>query len=230
MPRQKSPGGRHKPQGLEILYEDRDILVVDKAPGLLTVGTDSEKERTAYYRLTNYVRKGCARSRNRIFIVHRLDREVSGILVFAKNIEAKEHLQRQWDDAEKRYLAVVFGWLNPREGTLTSYLIENKAHVVRSTSDRVHGKLSHTAYRVLRESAEYSLVEVALLTGRKHQIRVHLSENGNPIVGDKKYGGGDGAHHRVALHAISLALYHPYTGEWMTFETRPPSFLYRLMG
>ena len=120
-------------RGLVILYEDRDILVVDKPPGLLTVGTDTDKSRTAYFILTDYVRKGCARSRNRVFIVHRLDRETSGVLVFAKSEEAKLRLQGQWPETEKKYLAVVHGKCKRRSETITTYLAENKAHVVYST-------------------------------------------------------------------------------------------------
>ena len=136
--------GRHRPQGLTILHEDRDILVVDKAPGLLTMGTDKEKTRTAYYRLTDYIRKGYAKSRKRIFIVHRLDREASGILVFAKTAAAKTSLQNQWEDVEKKYLAVVHGRLKDKTGTISTYLTENRAHVVYSTPDPKKGKaLAH---------------------------------------------------------------------------------------
>ena len=128
------------PHGLVILYEDRDILVVDKPPGLLTIGTERDKSRTAYFILTDYVRKGCARSRNRVFIVHRLDRETSGVLVFAKSEEAKLRLQGEWSETEKKYLAVVHGQCKKSAETITTYLAENKAHVVYSTSDPDEGK------------------------------------------------------------------------------------------
>ena len=226
----KPPSRRHQPQGVIILYEDRDILVVDKAPGLLTMGTDSEKERTAYHRLTDYVKKGCAKSKNRIFIVHRLDRDVSGILVFAKTIEAKERLQDEWDEAEKKYLAVVHGWLAVQEGVITSYLAENKALIMYSTSDPAKGKLSHTGYRVLKETDLYSLLEIDLLTGRRNQIRVHLAENGHPIVGDKKYGDKDPEHRRLALHALFISFNHPYSGRRVSFETIVPPYFNKLVG
>lgn len=226
----KRPSSRHQPQGLIILYEDRDIIVVDKAPGLLTVGTDREGTQTAYFRLTDYVRKGCAKSRNRVYIVHRLDREASGILVFAKTIEAKETLQEEWDDAEKAYLAVVHGPMAQLSGTITSYLTENRALVVYSTPDPQKGKLSKTAYRVIRETSMFSMLDVHLLTGRKHQIRVHLSEKGHPIVGDKKYGGAHKLYKRLALHAKSLSFNHPYTGKPMTLETRTPPYFNFIMG
>jgi len=230
MSKSKSLGGRHKPQGLDILYEDKDILVVDKAPGLLTIGTEKEKTRTAYHRLTDYVRKGNSKSRSRVFIVHRLDRDASGILVFAKTGEAKRRLQDQWDRAEKKYLVVVHGTLATPTGTITSYLAENSAHVMYSTSHPRKGKLSHTAYRVLKETPAFSLLEVTLLTGRKNQIRVHLAEQGHPIVGDKKYGEKDKAHKRLALHATSISFKHPFSGKQVTFETRVPGYFHALIG
>ena len=216
--------------GLVILHEDRDIIVVDKPPGLLTIGTDREKSRTAYFILTDYVHKGWARSRKRIFIVHRLDRESSGILIFAKSEDAKFCLQKRWNETKKQYLAVVHGGFEKKLDTITSYLAENKAHVVYSTSDRRRGKLSHTAYRVLKETRGLSLLEVDLLTGRKNQIRVHLAESGHPIVGDRKYGAGNEAHKRLALHARSISLRHPCSGRQLTFETEIPAYFTKLVG
>jgi len=213
-----------------ILHEDRDLLAVNKPSGLLTMGTDKEREHTLYYALTDYVRKGNAQSRNRIFIVHRLDREVSGVLVFAKSEAAKRFLQDHWDEAEKTYVAVIHGTLATKEGVISSYLTENSAHVVYSTTDTRKGKLSETEYRVLRESRQHSLLEIRLLTGRKHQIRVHLAELGHPIVGDRKYGREDRDQRQIALHAVSLTLNHPHNGRTMTFESKAPSFFNRLLG
>ena len=230
MPKQKVPSSRHQPKGVIILYEDRDILVVDKSPGLLTISTEKGETNTAYYRLTDYVRKGCAKSRERIFIVHRLDRDVSGILVFARNVNAKTRLQEQWDQVEKKYLAVVHGAMAQKEATISSYLVDNKARMVHSTSDPTKGKLSHTAYRVLKETKLYSLLEINLLTGRKNQIRVHLAESGHPIVGDKKYGEGDKDLPRLALHAKSISFKHPHTGEQVAFETIIPPYFTKLVG
>jgi 23S rRNA pseudouridine1911/1915/1917 synthase len=224
------PGARFLPRGLAVLFEDRDILVVDKPPGLLTMATDSEKTRTAYFILTDYVRKGYSKSRNRIFIVHRLDRDASGILVFAKSMEAKLRLQGQWNETEKRYLAVVHGRCERKAETITTYLAENKAHVVYSTSDNAKGKLSRTAYRALKQTKDYTLLEVDLLTGRKHQIRVHLAGIGHPIVGDRKYGKGDSGRTRLALHARSMAFKHPISGERLTFETNVPAYFNQLVG
>jgi len=230
MRRRSRPKTKHLPKGLVIIHEDKDILVVDKPPGLLTMGTETEKSRTAYFALTDYVRKGCAKSKNRIFIVHRLDRDTSGILIFAKNQQAKLRLQSQWKETKKRYLAVVHGTCEKRSETITSYLAENKAHTVYSTTDIKKGKLSRTAYRVLKETRDFALLEVDLLTGRKHQIRVHLADNGHPVVGDKKYGKGDQAHKRIALHALSISLRHPFSGKELTFETNVPAYFNRLVG
>jgi tRNA pseudouridine32 synthase/23S rRNA pseudouridine746 synthase/23S rRNA pseudouridine1911/1915/1917 synthase len=220
----------HLPRGLVILYEDRDILVVDKPPGLLTVGTDSDKSRTAYFVLTDYVRKGCARSRNRVYIVHRLDRETSGVLVFAKSEEAKHRLQAEWQETEKTYLAVVHGKCKSQSGTITTYLAENKAHVVYSTSDPAKGQLSHTAYKVLRQTKDFALLEVNLLTGRKNQIRVHLAGIGHPIVGDRKYGKADDRHTRLALHAKTISFKHPTSGKRLTFSASVPAYFSKLVG
>jgi tRNA pseudouridine32 synthase/23S rRNA pseudouridine746 synthase/23S rRNA pseudouridine1911/1915/1917 synthase len=218
------------PHGLVILHEDRDILVVDKPAGLLTIGTESDKSHTAYFILTNYVRKGCARSRNRVFIVHRLDRETSGVLVFAKSEEAKLRLQGAWGETEKKYLAVVHGRCQKSEETITTYLAENKAHVMYSTSDPAKGKLSHTAYRVLKQTKDCALLEVSLLTGRKNQIRVHLAGIGHPIVGDRKYGSAKESHAGLALHARSLSFRHPFSGQRLTFAAKVPAYFHKLIG
>jgi tRNA pseudouridine32 synthase/23S rRNA pseudouridine746 synthase/23S rRNA pseudouridine1911/1915/1917 synthase len=220
---------KHLPRGLIILYEDNDILVVDKPAGLLTIGTDTEKIKTAYHALSNYVRKGCAKSSKHVYVVHRLDRETSGVLVFAKTREAKDRLQEEWQETEKKYLAVVHGSLAAKSGTITSYLTESKAHVVYATHDAAKGKLAHTAYRVLKETSEFSLLEIGLLTGRKHQIRVHLADKGHPVVGDAKYGSKDSAN-RLALHAFSLAIKHPISGRPLRFESIFPGFLHKLIG
>jgi RluA family pseudouridine synthase len=230
MRKHPTPGARLLPRGLVIVHEDRDILVVDKPAGLLTMGTDADKTRTAYFILTDYVRKGYSKSRNRIFIVHRLDRETSGILVFAKNIEAKLRLQDQWKETEKKYLAVVHGRCERKSETITTYLAENKAHFVYSTSDARKGKLSRTAYKVLKETKDFALLEVDLRTGRKHQIRVHLAGIGHAVVGDQKYGKGDRDHARLALHAGSISFKHPFSGQPVTFETKAPAYFNQLVG
>jgi RluA family pseudouridine synthase len=228
----KHPGTnkKHLPKGLEIVYEDDSIIVIDKPPGMLTMSTEKEKEKTAYFALTDYVRKGYAKSSKRVFIVHRLDRETSGLVVFAKTEAAKFYLQDHWDETNKKYLAIVHGKLKSQSGTITSYLAENKAYVVYSTDDREKGRLSHTAYKMLMEVKDLTLLEVELLTGRKHQIRVHLADHGHPIVGDRKYGKRDDEHKRIALHSLSLSFKHPVSGKECIFETRVPEYFRRLMG
>jgi tRNA pseudouridine32 synthase/23S rRNA pseudouridine746 synthase/23S rRNA pseudouridine1911/1915/1917 synthase len=230
MRRHPVSNGKHRLGGLTLIHEDRDIIVVDKPAGLLTIGTEREKSRTAYFILTDYVRKGVAKSRNRIFIVHRLDRETSGILIFAKNEEAKFRLQSQWQDNKKKYLAVVHRRCEKQAETITSYLAENQAHGVYTTTDPRKGKLSHTAYTVLKETRDYSLLEVDLLTGRKHQIRVQLAGIGHPVVGDERYGKEHKRHQRLALHARSISFKHPFSGEPLTFETKVPVFFNTLIG
>lgn len=230
MNRSSSPNTKFLLKGLAILHEDRDILVVDKPSGLLTISTDAEKTRTAYFALTDYIRKGYDKSRKRLFIVHRLDRETSGILLFAKSMEAKVYLQENWEKTEKKYLAVVHGRCDKKSGTITAYLAENKAHFVYSTSDPAKGKLSITAYKVLKQTEDFTLLEINLLTGRKNQIRVHLSGIGHAVVGDKKYGKGGMAHARLALHAVSLSFQHPFNGRRLIIETKAPAYFSQLMG
>ena len=226
----KRPPAKYQPKGLTVLHEDKDIIVVEKPCGLLTIGTDRDKVRTVHTILNEYVRKGDPRSRNRAYIVHRLDRETSGILILAKNEPAKMFLQEHWQETDKRYLTVVYGLLTPKAGTISSYLTENSAFKVYSTPDPAQGKLSHTEYTVLKETKGFSLLEIRLLTGRKHQIRVHMSEKGHPVVGDKKYGKGNDSYGTLALHARSISFTHPVNGKRLTFETGVPDFFTRLVG
>lgn len=228
-PKHNQPPKKHQPKGLPILYEDKDLLVVDKPAGLLTIGTDRDKSRTAHALLNDYVRKGDPKSRNRVYVVHRLDQDTSGLLLFAKSEAAKKFLQENWETTEKHYLAIVHGRLAVKEGTLTSYLTENSAQRVYSTPDPSKGKLSQTAYKVVRETQGFSLVEIHLLSGRKHQIRVQFADLGHPVAGDKKYGGGQLATHRLALHALSIAFTHPYNGRPMHFDTGMPEKFARLL-
>jgi tRNA pseudouridine32 synthase/23S rRNA pseudouridine746 synthase/23S rRNA pseudouridine1911/1915/1917 synthase len=221
------------PQGLVILHEDQDIIVVDKPPGLLTVGADADQPRqtrTAHCILTDYVCKGCARSRKRVFVVHRLDRETSGVLIFAKSQEAKLRLQDRWTQTKKKYLAAVHGRCEKMSETITSYLAENQAYFVYSTSDPARGKLAQTVYRVLKQTRRFALLEVDLLTGRKNQIRVHLAGIGHPVVGDRKYGRSNDSFAQLALHARSISFKHPYTGKDLTFTAKVPAYFQKLVG
>ncbi len=221
---------RFLPKGLSIIYEDRDILVIDKPAGLLTMSTDSEKSKTAYASLTDYVKKGSIRSPHRIFIVHRLDRDTSGLLIFAKTEIAKSKLQESWDQTSKKYIAVTHGKWKEKSGRIESYLTENKAQVVYSVKDPALGKLSVTDYKILKETEKYSLLEIDLLTGRKNQIRVHFAEAKHPIVGDTKYGDATKKYQRMALHAFSIKFNHPFSGKEMYFESPIPPFLTGLVG
>jgi len=218
------------PGGLRVLYEDKDILVVDKPAGLLTVATIHEKSRTAHSILTEYIRRGCGRCRKELFVVHRLDRDTSGVLLFAKSELGKTRLQDHWKETEKKYLAIVHGKCEKSSGTITSYLAEDKGYNVYSTSDSTKGKFAHTDYKVLRETHRFSLLEVTLLTGRKNQIRVHLSGIGCPIVGDAKYGKEDDEQQRMALHARSISFNHPFSRERLSFRSEVPEFFTRLVG
>lgn len=219
----KKPAKRHQPRGLSILYEDRDILVVHKVSGLLTVSNAKTGDRTAYARLNEYVRKGNQKSRHRVFIVHRLDRDTSGVLVFAKNEKTKRYLQEEWRGFQKKYYALVHGTLPEKEGVISSYLAENRAYKMYSVTDPNKGKLAETRYKVLRESPKYSLLEIDLLTGRKNQIRVHLADKGCPVVGDKKYGVSERGIRGLRLHGASITIVHPHSKEKVTFTAKVPA-------
>jgi 23S rRNA pseudouridine1911/1915/1917 synthase len=227
----KRPSNTHRHRGpawtrLHILFEDRDVIVVDKPAGLLTMATEREKHRTLYALLYEHV-KG-RRPPGMLFIVHRLDREASGLLVFAKSEAAKEHLQEQFKEhhAGRTYLAVVEGRMARDQWTFQSYLAENSIFRCYLTPDPQKGKWAVTHVKVLKRSAHRTLVEVALETGRKHQIRVQLADQGYPIVGDPVYGSRTNPIRRMALHAVRLAFVHPTTGERMEFESPPsPAFM-----
>lgn len=224
----KKRGRKHQPMGLEILHEDRDIIVVNKTAGLLTMGTGRDGGRTAHAALDDYVKKGNYKSRERIFIVHRLDRDTSGALVFARTEKAKYALQDNWQEVEKTYLAFVEGNPDPTEGTIESYLVENDARRVFSTTDQRKGRLSTTRYKVIKEVGQRTLLEISLLTGRKNQIRVHLADKGWPIVGDAKYGRKIRDNKRLALHSHKLTFNHPFSGKPMTFTAPTPSTFHKM--
>lgn len=215
---------RYRPRGLTILYEDSDIIIVNKSAGLLTVKATYEKEKTAHHILTTYIRKGSLKSKKQLFVVHRLDRDTSGALVFAKTLEARERLKLQWKNVRKKYIAVVHGILTEKSGTITSYLAEDEDYKVSSVKNPGKGELAKTRYRVIKEAKKFSLLEIELLTGKKNQIRVHFSEKGHPLVGDDKYGKKGEPKGRLALHSHYLMFRHPRTGEELTFEAEVPGF------
>ena len=225
----KIPPKKYQPRGLTVIYEDHDILVVDKMSGLLTMSSENEREATAYYLLTDYVRKGNHKSRNRLFIVHRLDKDTSGVIVFAKNETAKRYLQDEWHNFTKKYFAVVHGQLSAQQGLIESYLAENRIHKIYSVDNQQQGKFAKTGYKVVKSSVKYSLLEVELFTGRKNQIRVHLADKQHPVVGDKIYGIKEYGIKRLALHAAVITIAHPDTKELMTFEAKTPTYFATLM-
>ncbi len=210
---------------LRIVYEDDDIIVAHKGYGLLSIADDSDrKQETAYSILRDYLKK--KHPGNKLFIVHRLDRDTSGLMLFAKTIEAKELLQYNWNNMvlERKYLCVVEGTPEPPEGTIRSYLQENSKHEVYSwPDDTMGGKLAVTRYMTIDTHGQYSLVECELDTGRKNQIRVHMKELGTPISGDKRYGGHTSPAHRMCLHARSIRFVHPGTHRPLSFTTPIPA-------
>ncbi|MFN0048947.1 MAG: RluA family pseudouridine synthase [Cytophagales bacterium] len=211
-----------KLKGLTIVHEDDFLIVVEKDAGLLTMATEKGGDITAYSQLRDFVKSEGAE--NKIFIVHRLDKDTSGLMVFAKSEEVKVWMQENWDDivSERNYVAVVEGVVEKEEGTVQSYLKENGVLLVFSSPKPNGGKLAITHYRTLKSNSEYSLLELALETGRKNQIRVHMQDLGHPVVGDKKYGGTHNAIGRLALHAWKLAFIHPDTQEELRFESPIP--------
>lgn len=226
----KKPDKRHQPKGFEILHEDRDIIVGNKAPGFLTVGALWNKVNTVHSALNRYVRKGNSRSRKRVFVVHRLDQDTSGVLIFAKTEQAQEFLKDHWKSTEKTYYAVVHGRLAKKTGKISSYLREDEEYRVHSSSNKAEGKLAHTAYTVIKETSKFSLLKIDLLTGRKNQIRVHFADEGHPVVGDTKYGRSSTRYKRLALHSQSISFGHPFNRKRMTFETKVPEHFSKLVG
>lgn len=208
-------------KNIDIIYEDKDIIVINKPSGLLTVATEKEKNKTAYHLVMEYLKK--KNKNNRIFIIHRLDKDTSGIIMFAKNERAKHLYQDNWNDIVKKrcYYAVIDGKMQKKEGTIKSYLKEN-GNMVYSVKDR-SGKLAITEYKVLKERKNISLLDINLKTGRKNQIRVHMKENKTPILGDLKYGEKSKLINRLALHAYKLELVNPVTKKLLTFEINMPN-------
>ncbi len=213
-------------RGLTIMHEDVHIIVINKQAGLLSMATNKERDRTAYGILSEYVKK--QNPNNKIFIIHRLDRETSGVMMFAKSEHVQRLMQESWNATtkERTYIALVEGVPNPEQGTLTSYLHESKALIVYSSQNPDNGQLSITNYTVLKATDDYALLKLELETGRKNQIRVHMQDINHPIAGDVKYGAKTNPIGRLGLHAEVLAFEHPITGESMRFDAPvPKSFL-----
>ncbi|KRO62443.1 MAG: hypothetical protein ABR82_07380, partial [Verrucomicrobia subdivision 6 bacterium BACL9 MAG-120507-bin52] len=217
------------PSGIQIFYEDAHLLVIAKPENLLSIASEAEPEKTAYFQLTEYVRQAHPRSKERVWIVHRLDRQTSGLMVFAKTPETKEILQSRWDQFEKKYEAVVEGHLPQETGTLKSDLDESNPFKVfiRPASALTRHAVTH--YRVLKNNRHRSLVELTLETGRRHQIRVQLSSLGCPIVGDEKYGAKSDPAGRLGLHSCFLRLIHPVSSQELRFTSPLPKPLAKLV-
>lgn len=227
--RASEPNASLKPRlNFPIVYEDDSVIVIDKPDGLLSMATDHIKIHTAYHKVTNYVKASDASRKKRIFIVHRLDRDVSGLLVFAKTEKVKEFLQTNWKRFEKKYYAIVEGRPKKPEGTIESYLTEDKFRRVYSTRKSPKSKLSITHYKTLEIWGNYSFLEVSLETGRKNQIRVHMADMGHPIAGDDKYGAKTNPIHRLGLHAFHLSFKYSASGKLMTFTSALPPNFYQL--
>jgi len=209
------------PLGLAMLHEDAEVIVVVKSNGLLTVATERETSETAQAYLNAYLRE---KGEERIHVVHRLDRESSGVLVFAKSLEAREALKEQFAEhtTERVYVAIIEGAIEPPKGTIRSYLAEDRSLKMGSVQNDKDAKFAVTHYTTLETGSRYSMLRVTLETGRKNQIRAHLSEKGHPIVGDQLYGSTSNPIGRLGLHARLLGFRHPRTGEKMTFTAEIP--------
>lgn len=221
---------RALPEGLAILHEDDDVIVVLKSHGLLTVATERERETTAQAYLNAYLKE---KRQGRIHVVHRLDRETSGVLVFAKTFEAREALKEQFaaHSVDRVYVAIVGGTLDPPRGTFRSHLIERRDLRMQSVSvPREDAKHAVTHYRTIAERAGYSMLEITLETGRKNQIRTHLTEAGHPVVGDRMYGSTVNPLGRLGLHAKLLGFAHPTTGKRLSFTVPIPKVFRDLVG
>lgn len=209
-----------KKEKLKIIYEDKYIIVVDKPSNLLTIATSVEKQQTLYHKVLIYEKK--KNKKNKIFIVHRLDKDTSGLVIFAKDEKTKMILQNNWNKVIRKYIAIVEGKVEKKEAVIKSYLKENNKLITYSTNNKT-GKLAITNYKVLNRSKAYSLLEIDIKTGRKNQIRVHMSDINHPIIGDKKYNSKTNPLKRLGLHAYYLEFYHPINNELVILKADIPT-------
>lgn len=230
----RPPPKKYLPRGIKILFEDADLIIVEKPAGMLSVPARYEPEKNVLSLMTHFVRKGNLKSRKELFAVNRLDRETSGILVLAKSFAFREKLHEAWDEVEKNYLAVVEGRVDADSGVIESWLIEDENYRVRSVPAPPEnagifgrGRFAATRYEILKRDSRWTSLSVFLLTGRKNQIRVHFSENGHPLIGDKMYGRGNGP--RLALHARKFCFTHPRTRERIEIESDVPEFFRKFL-
>lgn len=216
-------------RNMRIVFEDEHIIVIDKNAGLLSMASDNEKYLTAYNILSTYIKQ--QKPSNRIFIVHRLDRDTSGLMMFARSEKVQSLLQRDWKHnvTARTYVALVEGEVTEPEGVVKSYIYESKALVMHSTRNPEKGDLAITRFRKLKSNKDYTLLEIMLETGKKNQIRLHMQELGHSIAGDKKYGATTSPIGRLGLHASVLAFIHPLTGKEMRFESKVPAKFRRMV-
>lgn len=207
---------------MDIVYEDKYLLIINKPAKLLTVATDKEKEKTLFHEASTYVKK--KHKSNKIFIVNRLDKDTSGIVVFAKDENTKKLLQNNWNKCaiKREYIALVKGIVNPKKDTLKNKLVETKTNLVYIDEKSKEGKLAITKYEFIKEVSGNSLINIEILTGRKNQIRVQLNNINHPVVGDMKYGKNKSFYNRLMLHANKLTLINPVTNEKLELSARVP--------
>jgi 23S rRNA pseudouridine1911/1915/1917 synthase len=217
------------PPGIAILHEDEDVIVVLKSNGLLTVATERERETTVQAHLNDYLKQ---KGEERIHVVHRLDRETSGVLVFAKNFETREGLKGQFaaHTTDRVYLAIIEGSMTPPQGTIRSNLRERRDLRMESVKSHPDAKPAVTHYRTIETKRGYSMLEITLETGRKNQIRTHLSEAGHPVIGDRLYGSTVNPIGRLGLHAKLLGFDHPRSGKRLVFTAPMPAAFKKLFG
>lgn len=207
---------------LPIIFENDEIIVINKPSGLLSIASDKEKGSTAYRMLTDYVQQ--KDKHNRIFVVHRLDEDTSGVLMVAKNVKIQQALQDNWNElvSSRGYYAIVDGQMKEPSGTIKSYLKKNSQNMMYSSKKPGDGQFAVTHYKVMQETGDYSLLDVHIDSGRKNQIRVHLGDLGHNVIGDDKYGNPTNPIKRLGLHAYELVIKHPFTGKVMKFTAPMP--------
>ena len=208
-----------KKEKLDILYEDKFLVAVNKKSGLLTIANDKEKEKTLYHEVREYLRK----KNNKVFIIHRLDKDTSGIVIFAKSEKVKKIMQNNWTDVKRNYLALVHGILKNKKGTIKNYLKETKTLYVYNSKEKTKD-YAITEYEVINEYNNISLLSINILTGKKNQIRVALSSINHPILGDRKYGKKDGMRN-LCLHANRLEFIHPVTKNVIILDSKVPKYM-----
>lgn len=210
-----------KKDKLDIVFEDKSILVVNKPSGLLTISTENEKEKTLFHKVFTYLKQ--KNKNNKVFIVHRLDKDTSGLVVFAKSEQVKRLLQEQWENnsVERKYYAIVHGVVEKKQDTIVSYLKETKTLYTYSSKVKNDGKKAVTNYKKISDNGQYSYLDISISTGRKNQIRVHMQDINHPIVGDRKYGIKDNSR-KMLLHAYHLTITHPITKQKLVLTSKEP--------